>query len=184
MKDLSEKDYQNIYGLQSIDFVLMFVPIEPAFMLAVTNDKDLFMDGWNRNVLLVSPSTLLFVVRTVSYLWRKEEQNKNAKEIADRGARLYDQLCGFVSKLEEVGNRIEQAQTSYSEALGKLSRNRGSVIRQAQMLKALGVKPSKSLPSELMEGLDDSEEEFSGGMLHEDNNYASGDANKDAIKDA
>lgn len=147
IKGLSDKGYHTMYGLKSLDFVLAFVPVEPAFMAAVTNDDSLFMDAWNRNVLLVSPSTLLFVVRTVAHLWRQEAQSKNAQEIAKKGADLYDKLCGFVEDLESVGNRLGQAQKAYDFAHGKLSAGRGNVIRQAEMLRDLGVKPTKSLPA-------------------------------------
>lgn len=151
IKGLSEKNYQALYGLKSLDFVLMFVPIEPAFMLGVTQDNRLFMDAWAKNVLLVSPSTLLFVVRTVAHLWRQEAQNRNAQEIAKRGAELYDRLSAFVTDLEKVGARLRQAQDSYSDAFAKLSTNKGNVIRQAEMLKELGVKPTKVLPQALLE---------------------------------
>ncbi len=151
INNLSSKNYQNIYSLNALDFVLMFIPIEPAFMLAVTNDRELFMDAWQKNVLLVSPSTLLFVVRTVAHLWRQEAQNRNAQEIAKRGAELYDRLVGFVTDLEKVGERLRQAQSSYDEACGKLYERKGNVIRQAEMLKELGVKPVKTLPATLTE---------------------------------
>jgi DNA anti-recombination protein RmuC len=94
-----------------LDFVLLFVPIEPAFMLAVASDRDLFMDAWNRNVLLVSPSTLPFVVRTVEHLWPQEAQSRNAQEIAKRGAELYDKFVGFVEHMNSLGNRFKQAQS-------------------------------------------------------------------------
>ncbi len=146
IKGLSEKNYQALYGLRSLDFVIMFIPLEPAFMLAVTNDRELFQQAWERNVLLVSPSTLLFVVRTVAFLWQQEGLSRNAKDISNRGAELYDKLVGFVADLQEVGRRIQQAQDSYNEARKKLSEGSGNVIRQAEMLKKLGVKPSKTLP--------------------------------------
>ena len=152
IKGLSEKNYQALYGLKSLDFVLMFVPIEPAFMLAVTHDRELFMDAWQKNVLLVSPSTLLFVVRTVAHLWRQEAQNRNAQDIAKRGAELYDKLVGFVEDLESLGNRLKQAQKDYDSAHSKLTTGRGNVIRQAEMLKEMGVKPSKALPASIVDG--------------------------------
>jgi len=148
IKGLSEKNYQLLYGLNSLDFVVMFIPLEPAFMIAVTNDCDLFQQAWDKNVLLVSPSTLLFVVRTVAYLWRQEGLSRNAKEISLRGGELYDKLVGFIDDMQDVGKRIQQAQDSYNGARKKFSEGSGNVIRQAQMLKELGVKPSKTLPAQ------------------------------------
>ncbi|MGB9094587.1 MAG: DNA recombination protein RmuC, partial [Gallionella sp.] len=149
IRELSEKNYQQLYGLQSLDFVMMFIPVEPAFMLAISHDSDLWQDAWKRNVLLVSPSTLLFVVRTVAHLWRQEQQTRNAQEIASRGGELYDKLVGFVEDLENLGTRLKQAQTAYDGAYSKFSGGRGNVIRQAEMLKELGVKPAKHLPKNL-----------------------------------
>jgi DNA recombination protein RmuC len=151
IKELSEKNYQQLYGLQSLDFVLMFIPVEPAFMLAISHDSDLWQDAWKKNVLLVSPSTLLFVVRTVAHLWRQEQQNHNAQEIASRGAELYDKLVGFVEDLDTLGSRLQQAQKAYDGAYNKFTGGRGNVIRQAEMLKELGVKPTKQLPQNLMD---------------------------------
>lgn len=148
IKGLSEKNYQTLYGLKSLDFVVMFIPLEPAFMLAVTNDSELFQNAWDKNVLLVSPSTLLFVVRTVAYLWRQEDLSRNAKEISNRGAELYDKLAGFVVDLQNVGKRIQQAQNSYNDASKKLYEGNGNVIRQAEMLKKLGVKSTKAMPAQ------------------------------------
>lgn len=151
MKGLAEKNYQTRYGLQSLDFVLLFVPIEPAFMLAVTNDNALFMDAWRRNVLLVSPSTLLFVVRTVAHLWRQEAQSRHAQEIANRGAELYDKLVGFVADLQQIGKELKSAQAAYEAAENKLCTGKGNTIRQAELLRELGVKPTKRLPHQLVE---------------------------------
>lgn len=151
IKGLSEKQYEALYGIKSLDFVLMFVPVEPAFMLAIAHDSTMWQDAWNKNVLLVSPSTLLFVVRTVAHLWRQEQQNRNAQDIAKRGAELYDKLVGFVEDLDSLGTRLQQAQKAYDAAYGKFTGGRGNVIRQAEMLKGLGVKPSKSLSQELVE---------------------------------
>jgi DNA recombination protein RmuC len=142
---LSEKKYQTLYDLPSLDFVLMFIPLEPAFMTAISNDKDLFMKAWEKNVLLVSPSTLLFVVRTVAHLWRQEAQSRNAQDIAHRGAELYDKLALFTESMESLGDRLKQAQLSYDTACNRLSTGNGSVVRQAEMLIKLGVKPSKTL---------------------------------------
>lgn len=158
IRSLSEKRYQDLYGIKSPDFVLAFVPIEPAFMLAVTQDPNLFQEAWERNVLLVSPSTLLFVVRTVAHLWRQEAQSRNAQDIAKRGAELYDKLSGFVGDLQNIGTRLKQAREAYENAEAKLVSGRGNVIRQAEMLRSLGVKPGKSLPAALVSIAHDGEE--------------------------
>jgi len=151
IKGLSEKNYQQLYGIQSLDFVLMFIPVEPAFMLAISHDSNMWQDAWKKNVLLVSPSTLLFVVRTVAHLWRQEQQNRNAQDIASRGAELYDKLYGFVDDFEKVGDRLKQATDTYDKAYGKFTSGRGNVIRQAEMLKELGIKPTKQLPKHLID---------------------------------
>lgn len=150
-KRLSESNYQALYSLKSLDFVVMFIPLEPAFMIAVTNDRELFQQAWDKNVLLVSPSTLLFVIRTVANLWRQEGLSRNAKDISNRGAELYDKLRGFVDELTKVGNAIEVARNSFDEAKKKLSIGKGNVIRQAEMLKELGVNPSKSISAQWAE---------------------------------
>jgi DNA recombination protein RmuC len=126
-------------------------------MLAVTHDDALFMDAWQRNVLLVSPSTLLFVVRTIANLWRQEAQSRNAQDIARRGAELYDKLAAFVADLQKVGSKLKDAQSAYDEAEKKLSGGKGNVIRQAEMLKSLGLKTAKALPPALVEASTDGE---------------------------
>lgn len=151
IRGLSAKRYEKLHGLSSLDFVIMFVAVEPAYMLALEADPKLWQEAWERNVLLVSPSTLLFVLRTVAHLWRQEQQNRNAQEIAKRGAELYDKLVGFTADMLEVGARLSKAQEAYENAKRKLSEGRGNVIRQAEMLKGLGVKPSKNLPKSLLE---------------------------------
>ena len=152
IEGLSARNYQQLYSLKTLDFVLMFVPIEPAFMLAVAADEQLFMDAWRRNVLLVSPSTLLFVVRTVAHLWRQEQQNRNAQEIARRGADLYDKLAAFVADLEDIGRSLDKAQKSYGEAFKRLKAGRGNAIAQAERLRDLGVKPTRTLSPNALEG--------------------------------
>jgi DNA recombination protein RmuC len=151
IRALSERNYQTLYGLNSLDFVIMFLPIEPAFMLAISRDDKLWEQAWQRNVLLVSPSTLLFVLRTVASLWRQEQQKHNVEEIARKGADLYNKLAAFVADFSEVGSRLDSAQRSYAEAMSKLHTGKGNVIRQAEMLKALGVKPTKEIPQGILE---------------------------------
>ena len=141
---LSGREYQKLYP--TMDFVMMFVPLEPAFMLAAVNDKQLFTQAWEKNVLLVSPSTLLFVLRTVAYLWRQEDQNRNAQAIAERGSLLYDKLCEFMKDLEVVGQKLDQAKDAYGDAAKKLHTGRGNLVSQAEKLTSLGVKGSKKMP--------------------------------------
>ena len=151
IRGLADKNYQTLYGLNSIDFVIMFLPFESAFMLAVSRDEKLWEQAWQRNVLLVSPSTLLFVLRTVASLWRQEQQKRNVEEIARRGAELYNKLAGFVADFTKMGERLDQAKSSYEDALSKLHTGSGNVIRQAEMLRTLGVKPTKQIPLGLIE---------------------------------
>ena len=158
VKGLSDKNYQSLHQLSSLDCVVMFVPLEPAFMLAVTHDRELFHDAWDRNVLLTSPSTLLFVIRTVAHLWNQDAIGRNARDISSRGALLYDKLAGFVTDLEKVGTRLAQAQDSFDEAKRKLSVGKGSALRQAEMLRELGVKPTRALPGDWTEARDALEE--------------------------
>ena len=149
MRGLSEKNYQSLLKEHSLDCVLMFVAVEPAFMTAVTQDVDLFNDGWKKSVLLVSPSTLLFVLRTVSHLWRQEEQNKNAQKIAQEAASLYDKVVGFVDDMEKVGSRLQQAQHEHDAALRKLT-GRGGITSRVEKFRHMGVATQKQLPSSVL----------------------------------
>ncbi len=151
LKDLSSKSYQDLNQLNTLDYVIMFVPVEPAFMLALAEDGELWQEALAKNVFLVSPSTLLCVLRTISHLWKQEQQSRNAQDIAKRGGELYDKLTGFVMDLEKVGDRLHQAQKSYDDAFNKFKSGRGNVISQAEKLKQMGVKTSKSLPAPLVE---------------------------------
>ncbi|MEY4684872.1 MAG: hypothetical protein RLZ25_1331 [Pseudomonadota bacterium] len=156
IKGLSSKNYQELYQLNSLDFVIMFIPVEPAFHLAIAEDDGLWQEAWEKNVLLVSSSTLLFVVRTVSHLWRQEQQSQNAREIARKGGELYDKLCAFVQDLESVGRNLNQAQKAHEGAVTKLT-GRGSLITRAENLRKLGVKSTKNLPATMLEALEDEE---------------------------
>lgn len=160
IKGLSEKDYQKEYGLQSMDFVVMFMPVEPAFTLATSNDQSLFEDAYAKNILLVTNSTLLFVVRTVAYLWTTEKQNRNALDIASRGAELLEKLRLFAEEFVDMGRKLDDAHKHYDKALGRLSKGRGNLMRQAEMLMELGVKAGRPMPKVLIdarESEDDSE---------------------------
>lgn len=151
IKGLSPKEYHNLYGINSLDFVLMFVPIEPAFALAVQNDPSLFYDAFEKNIVIVSPSTLLATLRTISSIWKQEKQNRNALEIAKKGGELYDKLSGFVDDLIEVGTRMKKANESYESAMKKLSEGRGNIIGRAENLKLMGAKASKSIDQRIID---------------------------------
>lgn len=144
--ELSQKNYQQIYGLESLDFVFMFVPVEPAFLLAISHKKDLWQEAWDKNILLVSPSTFLFAIRTVAHIWRQEHQTQNAYKIAERGALLYDKFAGFCENMEQLGSRLDQAHDAYEKACGQLYKGTGNLVRQTQILQELGVKNRKDVP--------------------------------------
>lgn len=150
IKDLSSKDYQNIEGVRTLDFVLMFLPVEDAFNLAVQRDVDLFSRAFENNIVLVGPSTLLATLRTIQHIWRNEYQTQNAQEIAKRAGDLYDKFVNFVSDLEEVGQRLDKAQDAYEKAHNKLASGRGNLVNRAETLKKLGAKTSKALPKSLL----------------------------------
>jgi len=151
IKSLSETEYQSLPDLKSMDFVVMFVPIEPAFMLAIASDNKIWQEAWQKNVLIISPSMFLFVVRTVANMWTQEAQKRNVLDIVKRGAQLYDKLVSFVEDLKQVGEQLNKARDSYESAWAKLHIGRGNAIRQAELLKELGIKPTKALPVELVE---------------------------------
>jgi len=149
---LHGRNYQKLHGIKDTpDFVVMFVPVEPAFLLAISHDEKLFMDAWRKNVLLASPSTLLYVLRIVENLWRMEKQARNSSEIADRGAKLYDKFVGFAVEFERIGKSLESARKAYDDAHGVLAKGPGNLVRQSELLRDLGVKPTKNLPPKLLE---------------------------------
>ena len=158
IKGLSEKNYQTLTGLNAPDFVMLFIAVEPAFMLAFSHDPHLFNDALAKNVLLVSPSTLLANLRTIAYIWRQDQQNRNAQEIAQQCAKLYDKFVGFVEDLEDVGKKLGQTQKSFDDAKSKLVSGRGNLLRQAEQVKKLGVKPTKNLPQHLLDDEDDGDQ--------------------------
>lgn len=150
IKSLSEKNYHQLYALNSLDFVLLFIPIEPAFLLSLQHDQNLFNDAYQRNIVIVSPSTLLVTLRTIASIWKQEYQNRNVLEIAKLGGDMYDKFHGLMTDLIDVGNKIQQTQKSYDGAMSKLVNGRGNLVKQAQKLKELGAKASKSLPENLL----------------------------------
>jgi DNA recombination protein RmuC len=153
LKDLSSKNYQNLYQINSPDYLMLFIPIEPAFALAVQEDQRLFLDALDKNVVIVTTSTLLATMRTVSYIWKQEKQKRSVMEIARQSGLLYDKFVAFVDDLRQIGQRIEQTQSSYLDAMNKLSdakRPGDTLIGKAEKIKELGAKASKSLPKELL----------------------------------
>ena len=154
LKGLESKKYDELPDVKSLDFVLMFVPIEGAFMLAIDKDSEIFRKAFDQSIMIVSPSTLLVTLRTIQNIWRYEHQNKNALEIADRAGKLYQKFVGFVEDLEKVGVQLDNTNKTYDEAYKKLKSGRGNLISQAQSLIDLGVKSRKQLPASVLQDAD------------------------------
>ncbi|NCQ17861.1 MAG: DNA recombination protein RmuC [Ignavibacteria bacterium] len=159
IKGLSGKNYQNLYQIQSLDFVLMFMPIESAFSLAVQYEPGLFNEAFEKNIVIVSPSTLLATLRTIASIWRQEKQNKNALEIARQSGALYDKFVGFIDDLKNVGNKIDIAKDSYDNAFKKLHEGSGNLISRVEKIKSLGAKTTKSLPQALLDRTENNDED-------------------------
>ncbi len=151
LKELNLKSYQDHYKLNSLDFVLMFVPLEPAFIVAVRRDATLFDDAFAKRIVIVCPSTLLATMRTVRNIWRQEDQKRNVLEIATQSGALYDKFVGFVEDLKDVGVKLRQTQDSFDAAQNKLSSGKGNLISRAERVLQLGAKASKRLPLNLVE---------------------------------
>ena len=152
--DLSKKNYQDLYQISAPDFVMMFVPLDPALIIALQNERNLFIDAFNKGIFLVCPATLLFALRTIATLWKREKQNANAMEIARRGGALYDKFVGFYEQLENLGTCIKKTQECYDDSLNKLKTGKGNLVRQVEMIKELGARSSKSLPYDVFENDD------------------------------
>ena len=150
-KDLSSKNYTDLYGINTPDQVFMYIPIEPALFLALQEDKNIFMDAYDKRVVLVSNTTLLSTLRVVSELWQFDDQKRNVLEIAKQSGLLYDKFEGFVSDLIKVGNNINSSQSSYQDAMNKLSEGKGNLVSKVENLKKLGAKTKKNLPQKLLD---------------------------------
>jgi DNA recombination protein RmuC len=151
VKGLSSKDYNRLDGLHSLDFVLLFVPIEAAFSAALQAEPNLFQEAFDRQIVIVSPTTLLATLRVIDSLWKQERQSQNAREIAERAGWLYDKFVLFIQDLDELGSRLQQVDKAYAAARNKLCEGRGNLVSRSEQLKLLGARASKSLPGELLE---------------------------------
>ncbi len=149
VKGLSGKDYESLGGVNSLDFVLIFVPIESAFMLALDHDPEMMRDAYDRGIILVSPSTLMVTLRTIKNLWRYADQNRNAQLIADKAGALYDQFVSYVEALDEVGKHLDKSKDAWENARKRLTSGRGNLVRRTEELKKLGAKTKKNLPDDL-----------------------------------
>lgn len=154
MAGLSRAGYHRLPGVEAPDFVVMFVPVEPAFLLALQNDTALWADAYQQGILLVGPTTLLYVIRIINVLWQQELQARSVKEVMDRGTALYEKFVGFVIDLEAVGKGLNNADQAYSNAMKKLSEGPGNLVRQVEMLKKLGIRTNKSLPKTVLDRAD------------------------------
>ena len=162
IRSLSEKDYSQLHGLHSPDFVFLFMPIEPAFVAAFQQDENLFAEAFERKIIVVTPTTLLATLRTIENIWRYERQSQNARKIADRASAVYDKLRVFVEAMEKLGTQMHTAQGTYDSAMNTLTRGRGNLISQANRFVELGVRVKKELPKGIMDQAEvdsDSEED-------------------------
>jgi DNA recombination protein RmuC len=157
IKGLSGKRYEQLSGVRTLDFVLLFMPIEGAFLLALEQDNTFFKTAYEQNIVVVSPSTLLVTLRTIEHIWRSEYQERNAKAIAESAEALYEKLVAFVEDMEKIGEQIGRTQKSYEGAMNKLSTGKGNLIRRVESMRKLGLKPKKMLPSSVTDTEDEEE---------------------------
>jgi len=157
VEQLSEKKYEDLYDIESPDFVLMFIPIEPAFAVALNEDNTLYNRAFEKNIVIVTPSTLLATLRTVDSMWTNEKQQQNAIEIARQAGALYDKFEGLVSDLTGIGKKLDSAKSDYSAAMNKLVEGKGNLINSVQKLKKMGAKAKKELPEAILKRADNDE---------------------------
>ena len=158
VEQLSDKRYQDIYHMESPDFVLLFIPIEPAFALALQEDLNLYNKAFEKNIVIVTPSTLLATLRTIDSMWTNQKQQENAIEIARQAGALYDKFEGFVSDLIKIGKKMDEAKVEYSSAMNKLTEGKGNLVTSAEKLKKMGAKAKKSLPEAILKRAENNEE--------------------------
>ena len=170
---LGRKDYQQLPGLRSLDYVLMFIPVEPAFLLAIDRQPELISEALQNNIMLVSPTTLLVALRTIANLWRYEHQSRNAQKIAERAGRLYDKMRLFVDDMSAIGQSLDKAQESYRQAMKKLASGRGNLLAQAEAFRGLGVEVKRGINPDLVEQATAQDEQY---RLEDEDNLPENDA--------
>ena len=162
VEQLSAKKYEDLYEMESPDFVLMFVPIEPAFAIAINEDNGIYTKAFEQNIVIVTPSTLLATLRTIDTMWSNEKQQKNAIEIARQAGALYDKFEGFVTDLTKVGKKMDEAKSEYRGAMNKLVEGRGNIVTSIERLKKMGAKAKKSIPEPILKRAEENLEETQG----------------------
>jgi len=167
IKELSIKKYQTLYDLTSLDYVIMFIPIEPAYSLAAQNELGIWNEAFDKNIVLTTPPILLATLRTIANIWKQNNQNKNAIEIAKQSGALYDKFVGFIDDLVKVGNQMDSAKNTYSEAMKKLSEGTGNIVRRIENIKKLGANASKQIPRNILDraGVEEEEEKEENKLL-------------------
>ncbi|MDU2481240.1 MAG: DNA recombination protein RmuC [Klebsiella sp.] len=170
---LGRKDYQQLPGLRSLDYVLMFIPVEPAFLVAIDRQPELISEALQNNIMLVSPTTLLVALRTIANLWRYEHQSRNAQKIAERAGRLYDKMRLFVDDMSAIGQSLDKAQENYRQAMKKLASGRGNLLAQAEAFRGLGVEVKRGINPDLVEQATAQDDEY---RLEDEDNLPENDA--------
>lgn len=151
IKQLSEKNYQDLYQLKSLDFVMMFLPVEPAYLVAIQKDPDLWYFAYEKRILLISPTNLIAALKMIASMWLQEYQSQNVMEIARQSGALYDKFVGLIDDLQDIGSKLESTRKAYDNAMNKISTGKGNLISRAQKIKELGAKTKKEIPLDLLD---------------------------------